>query len=48
MLPRTWRDHALVGTSSLMRLSTQRRISSLIGRTASTHLPAGSSSAQSS
>ena len=38
----------LLGTGMLMRFSTLRRISSLIGRTASTPLPAGSSSTQSS
>jgi Bacitracin resistance protein BacA len=38
----------LLGTGMLMRFSTLRRISSLIGRTASTLLPAGSSSTQSS
>jgi hypothetical protein len=37
-------SQALVGASSLMRVSTRRLISSLMGRTASTPLPAGSSS----
>jgi hypothetical protein len=45
---RTRINQALVGTSSLRRFSTRRWISSLIGRTASTPLPAGSSSTQSS